>query len=922
MSKKKIIAGVLAGTVIATGMAFAGVLYAGSGSISEIVKPSQVLKTQQMSTVVKNQEAKSGVTLHYKWSSAQPHLYYQADGVQKMSAPGVPMKDEGNGWYTYTIEDVDSAELILSVPELDFTTSEFTRDKGEYWYDDATGWSTTAPLTYKEVEVDQVAVSKDNASKSADGNVTVHYPMSQMKNAKVYYWNVMPIDMETAWPGQEMAYDDTWYTYTFNGVDKVNFLFTNGDDQTEDFTIKKAGEYWYADGKWTEKEGTSTTPTATQKPGSSSKPTSTAAPSERSDFRDETIYFAMTTRFYDGDKSNNKYCWDDEYYLRSETNNDPGWRGDFKGLAEKLDYIKALGFSAVWITPVVENASGLDYHGYHAYDFSKVDPRYESNDYTYQDLINDAHAKGIKIIQDIVINHTGNWGEKNLLPMFEKEADDGSTKSPFMVAATSGTGADKLSQGVAKYGLGASSYADIQNLGKDKGTIAGAEYQSRLAAMKEDSIDTDRLYHHEKSLQWETYTVQTGQIAGDCVDLNTENHKVAEYLNDSYSKYINMGVDAFRIDTTMHVSRLSFNEEYIPAFRKAGGNNFYMFGEVCVRRHEIYNSNIPSLSVCFYTWAEDKDYGWSKTDALTNEKLVAQHYEDNCKTEQPKSDNAFLKNVNEYHEPDTSKASGLNTIDFKMHWAFRNANDAFSAGCGEDFAFNDSTWNVVYVDSHDYAPDQAPENQRFAGSQQTWAENMNLMFTFRGIPCIYYGSEIEFMKGACIDPMTTSNGGEGSGTPYVKSGRAYFGDKIEGSVDCTDYGVYSNATGTMAETLNYPLAKHVQRLNLIRRAVPALRKGQYSTEKCSGGMSFRRRYTSGTDDSYVLVNLSGQATFSDVINGEYVELITGKTVTVTDGTLKTESVGAGNMRVYVLQNDTARRDGATGKIGTDGTYLK
>lgn len=512
----------------------------------------------------------------------------------------------------------------------------------------------------------------------------------------------------------------------------------------------------------------------------------------------------MTTRFYDGDKSNNKYCWDDEYYLRSETNNDPGWRGDFKGLAEKLDYIKALGFSAVWITPVVENASGLDYHGYHAYDFSKVDPRYESNDYTYQDLINDAHAKGIKIIQDIVINHTGNWGEKNLLPMFEKEADDGSTKSPFMVAATSGTGADKLSQGVAKYGLGASSYADIQNSGKDKGTIAGAEYQSRLAAMKEDSIDTDRLYHHEKSLQWETYTVQTGQIAGDCVDLNTENHKVAEYLNDSYSKYINMGVDAFRIDTTMHVSRLSFNEEYIPAFRKAGGNNFYMFGEVCVRRHEIYNSNIPSLSVCFYTWAE----------------------------------------------------------------------------------------------------------------------NMNLMFTFRGIPCIYYGSEIEFMKGACIDPMTTSNGGEGSGTPYAKSGRAYFGDKIEGSVDCTDYGVYSNATGTMAETLNYPLAKHVQRLNLIRRAVPALRKGQYSTEKCSGGMSFRRRYTSGTDDSYVLVNLSGQATFSDVINGEYVELITGKTVTVTDGTLKTESVGAGNMRVYVLQNDTARRDGATGKIGTDGTYLK
>ncbi|MDE6287800.1 MAG: hypothetical protein K2M00_03315, partial [Muribaculaceae bacterium] len=81
----------------------------------------------------------------------------------------------------------------------------------------------------------------------------------------------------------------------------------------------------------------------------------------RTDFRDETIYFAMTTRFYDGDPSNNTYCWDGIKNV-----NAPEWRGDFKGLIEKLDYIKALGFTAVWITPVVENASGLDYHGYHA----------------------------------------------------------------------------------------------------------------------------------------------------------------------------------------------------------------------------------------------------------------------------------------------------------------------------------------------------------------------------------------------------------------------------------------------------------------------------------------------------------------------------------------------------------------------------
>lgn len=133
----------------------------------------------------------------------------------------------------------------------------------------------------------------------------------------------------------------------------------------------------------------------------------------RTDFRDETIYFAMTTRFYDGDPQNNVCTWDkQEQQIKT---NDPAWRGDFAGLIEKLDYIKALGFTAIWITPVVQNGSGIDYHGYHAMDLSKVDLRYESRkewgsakDVKFQDLIDAAHAKGIKIVLDVVLQHTGN----------------------------------------------------------------------------------------------------------------------------------------------------------------------------------------------------------------------------------------------------------------------------------------------------------------------------------------------------------------------------------------------------------------------------------------------------------------------------------------------------------------------------------
>lgn len=93
--------------------------------------------------------------------------------------------------------------------------------------------------------------------------------------------------------------------------------------------------------------------------------------------------------------------------------NDVTWRGDFKGLIQKLDYIKDLGFTAIWV-PIVQNRGPLDYHGYHAWDFTKVDPVSELSGATFQDLINAVHAKGMKIVLDIVTNHSGRFGIKGV----------------------------------------------------------------------------------------------------------------------------------------------------------------------------------------------------------------------------------------------------------------------------------------------------------------------------------------------------------------------------------------------------------------------------------------------------------------------------------------------------------------------------
>ncbi len=640
----------------------------------------------------------------------------------------------------------------------------------------------------------------------------------------------------------------------------------------------------------------------------------------RNDFRDESIYFVITTRFYDGDPSNNAQCWD----AGAANSGDPCWRGDFKGLIDKLDYIKALGFTAVWVTPIVENASGLDYHGYHASNFSRVDHRYESGDTTFQTLVDEAHARGIKVLLDVVLNHTGNFGEEHLCKLFTRDRNANQYKiNECMLPYTTDSVGGKLP----------TNYSSLPS---------GQQYDARLKMMKNtdnQNHDNHNYWHHFGQFNWDDNTRWWAQIAGDCVDLNTENPAVAEYLINCYGSFIKMGVDGFRIDTGGHIARLTFNKIYIPAFQALGEQyrykrlnqgDFFMCTEVCARyQGSVTYRNQPVLSPYFYTWAENKNYSWNddasywdniaiyeSTDlsSLDNISSCQQMYADNShetSSAMPTSSNAVL-NGNTYHAPDVSRASGLNVIDFPVHYSFHNIGSVWDLAINGDKYYNDATYNVVYVDSHDYSPGPN-DNIRFNEGTNQWAENLSFMFTFRGIPCLYYGSEIEFKAGKTIDP-----GGNGS---LKDSGRAYYGGYIKGNVTATDFGTATGATGNLAATLSKPLVKHLQRLNQIRQAVPALRKGQYSTTGCSssGGYAFKRRYTDSTTDSYVLVTINGPATFTGVLNGTYTDCVTGDVKTVTNGTLTTTSCsGKGNMRVYVLSTSLTP---APGKIGNDGPYL-
>ncbi len=770
-----------------------------------------------------------------------------------------------------------------------------------------------------EVKTDE-AVAADPVT-----NIVIHVRQDGLSQPYLYLWNSLPTNsaMSQSYPGEKMVSSGDWFNYTVRNISKVNVLVTDaqGNQYSKEQKITSASTDWYfSNGRWSKYNPDELDPT------------------ESLDPREDTLYFVMTTRFYDGDTGNNVHCWDDS--VANNPDSDPAWRGDFKGLADKLDYIKALGFNAIWVTPVVTNASGYDYHGYHAMDFATVDARYESDDFDFDDLIRAVHEKGMKIYQDVVLQHTGNFGESHFCPLFTKDTtknlgnlEDCMVPTDYLLNTYGLTSAEQY--WAQQPGI---QYQQRLNLMKNvtypgnvgNGTTGIPEAKDyEMTKMSTSEIYNPNNYYHSGYFQnpnYDDWTTKFAQIAGDCVDLNTENPAVDEYITDTYGEYIARGVDGFRVDTVRHIPRvvlnLMFNQQLMDAAAAAGKPNFLMFGEICTRYTQVWYRGHAEESAPYYTWKESNskwanswNWGTSVEEINDNMNLTFDHYkQEDDPSAQPTSQNAFLNGLT-YHTPDRSRASGMEAIDFTMHRMFGSASNAYGVALSSDKYYNDATYNVMYVDSHDYSPEQPDEFTRFQGGTQAWAENLDLMFTFRGIPCIYYGSEVEFKKGELIDKGTLIS--------LENSGRAYFGNYLEGDVDASDFGEYT-ASGTVKSTLESTLSQHLIKLNKIRRAIPALQKGQYtnsSTYVTGGNMAYIRRYTDDSTDSLACVAISGGATFKSLPNGLYIDAVTGDRKTVTNGTLTVSTLGAANMRVYVCC--ASGFTGINGAIGdTSTTYLK
>ena len=230
------------------------------------------------------------------------------------------------------------------------------------------------------------------------------------------------------------------------------------------------------------------------------------------EFRQETIYFLVVDRFFDGDPENSEGP-NPELYDPEGKDWGKYWGGDLQGVIDKLDYLKDMGVTALWLTPLFEQVEALfieqaAIHGYWIKDFKRLNPRFiakgddpsinqtqESKDTVFDKLVYELHQRNMKLVLDIVCNHSN--------PDF------------------SGKKGELYDDGVK--------IADFND-------------------------DKDNWYHHYGEVQnWEDeWQVQNCELSG-LATFNENNIAYRNYIKSAIKQWLDRGVDALRVDTVKHM---------------------------------------------------------------------------------------------------------------------------------------------------------------------------------------------------------------------------------------------------------------------------------------------------------------------------------------------------------------------------------
>lgn len=304
--------------------------------------------------------------------------------------------------------------------------------------------------------------------------------------------------------------------------------------------------------------------------------------------QDEVIYFALPDRFDNGDPANDRGGLTGD---RLRTGFDPTAKGfyhggDLKGLLRRLDYIQALGATAIWVGPIfrnkpVQGGTGQESAGYHGYwitDFDHVDPHF-GTDADFKALVDAAHARGVKVYMDIIVNHTADV-------IRYRECDDCSYRSraDYPYRRRGGAGGRAINDGFL--GDSAQTAGNFAKLTDPSYAYTPFVPRDERSAKSPAWLNDVTLYHNRGNTTFANESSTMGDFVG-LDDLMTEHPRVVSGMIEIFGGWIDrFGVDGFRIDTARHVNP-EFWQAFVPAMqaraRARGIPNFHIFGEVAAQ---------------------------------------------------------------------------------------------------------------------------------------------------------------------------------------------------------------------------------------------------------------------------------------------------------------------------------------------------
>jgi glycosidase len=310
------------------------------------------------------------------------------------------------------------------------------------------------------------------------------------------------------------------------------------------------------------------------------------------DWRDEVLYFLLPDRFSDGKEATRPLLTRSDIHTLRQTTTFPNvsweqwatsalrWQGGtIKGVQSKLDYLKQLGITTIWIAPLYKQRLRKDtYHGYGIQDFLDIDPRFGSRK-DLVELISAAHDLGIRIILDVIINHSGdNWayippgagpGQEVRNPFYKPFPDYyGNPADPDMRGwTTAWRNAQEQpfhpSNNVPSNPDEAAWPRELQDF--NSYTRAGK------GSLNDNDLNNDNAEHKRTDFE-------------DLKDFALDNGQTFAFLCDCFKYWVALtDCDGFRIDTVKHISKeeaRNFCGAILEFAESIGKRNFLLVGEI------------------------------------------------------------------------------------------------------------------------------------------------------------------------------------------------------------------------------------------------------------------------------------------------------------------------------------------------------